>query len=139
MHIFLHPNLKFLNLISDLANKDDRPAIIFQLLLQFDLVLLGWNQFKLLCFILLFFFTFGWLLNRMAWSEIIVINLKYLIMILNRGRGTGEAGEARASPEFRGFTTEKFFASWKYEGGSFSCFTGKKLVPRPLIIIVDDI
>ena len=47
MHIFLHPNLKFLNLILDLANKDDRPAIIFQLLLQFDLVLLGWNQFKL--------------------------------------------------------------------------------------------
>ena len=46
MHIFLHPNLKFLNLISDLANKDDRPAIIFQLLLQFDLVLLGWNQVK---------------------------------------------------------------------------------------------
>ena len=34
----------------------------------------------------------------------------------NRGRWTGEAGEAgeaRASPEFRGFTTEKFFASWK--------------------------
>ena len=28
-----------------------------------------------------------------------------------RGRGTGEAGEARASPEFRGFTTEKFLAS----------------------------
>ena len=46
MHIFLHPNLKFLNLISDLANKDDRPAIIFQLLLQFDLVHLGWNQVK---------------------------------------------------------------------------------------------
>ena len=59
MHIFLHPNLKFLNLISDLANKDDRPAIIFQLLLQFDLVLLGWNQFKLLSFILISFFTFG--------------------------------------------------------------------------------
>ena len=30
---------------------------------------------------------------------------------MNRGRGTGEAGEARASPEFRGFTTGKFFAS----------------------------
>ena len=75
MHIFLHPNLKFLNLISDLANKDDRPAIIFQLLLQFDLVLLGWNQFNLLSFILIFF-TFGWLLNRMARSEIIVIKLK---------------------------------------------------------------
>ena len=43
-----------------------------------------------------------------------------------RGRGTGEPGEAGASPEFRGFTTEKFLASWIYEGGSFSCFTGKK-------------
>ena len=53
-------------------------------------------------------------------------------MLRYRGRGTGEAGEARASPEFRGFTAEKFFASWKYEGGSFSCFTGKKLVQRPL-------
>ena len=28
-----------------------------------------------------------------------------------RGRGTGEASEATASPEFRGFTTEKFLAS----------------------------
>ena len=48
-----------------------------------------------------------------------------------RGRGTGEAGEARASPEFRDFTTEKFLASRIYEGGNFSCFTGNKLVPRP--------
>ena len=47
----------------------------------------------------------------------------------NRGRGTGEAC---ASPEFRGFTTEKFLASWMYERGYFSCFTGKKLVPPPL-------
>ena len=30
---------------------------------------------------------------------------------ITRGRGTGEAGEATASPEFRGFTTEKFLAS----------------------------
>ena len=29
-------------------------------------------------------------------------------------------------------TTEKFLASWIYERGSFSCFTGKKLLPRPL-------
>ena len=36
---------------------------------------------------------------------------RYLEMIVHRGRGTGEAGEARASPEFRGFTTEKFLAS----------------------------
>ena len=28
-----------------------------------------------------------------------------------RGGGTGEAGEATASLEFRGFTTEKFLAS----------------------------
>ena len=27
---------------------------------------------------------------------------------LNRGVGTGEASEARASPEFRAFTVEKF-------------------------------
>ena len=53
---------------------------------------------------------------------------------MGRGVGTGETGEARASPEFRGFTTEKFLASWINEGGSFSCFTGKKLVPRPLNI-----
>ena len=49
-----------------------------------------------------------------------------------RGGGTGEAGEATASPEIRGFTTEKFVASWIYEKGNFSCFTGKKLVPPPL-------
>ena len=51
-----------------------------------------------------------------------------------RGGGTGEAGEATASPEFRGFTTEKCLASWMYEMGNFSCFTGKKLVPLPLIM-----
>ena len=27
--------------------------------------------------------------------------------IIHRGGGTGEAGEATASPEFRGFTAEK--------------------------------
>ena len=43
--------------------------------------------------------------------------------IISRGVGTGEASEARASPEIRGFTTEKFLASWIYEGGNFSCFT----------------
>ena len=48
---------------------------------------------------------------------------------LFRGVGTGEA---RASLEFRGFSTEKFLTSWIYEGGNFSCFTGKKLVPTPL-------
>ena len=53
---------------------------------------------------------------------------------LDRGVGTGEASEARASPEFRGFSTEKFLTSWIYEGGNFSCFTGKKLVPRPLVL-----
>ena len=53
-----------------------------------------------------------------------------------RGGGTGEAGEATASPEFRGFTTEKFLASWIYERGNFSCFTGKKLIPPPLAILV---
>ena len=36
------------------------------------------------------------------------------------GGGTREASEATASPEFRGFTTEKFLASWIYEGGNFS-------------------
>ena len=46
--------------------------------------------------------------------------------MLCRGGGTGEAGEATASMEFRGFTTEKFLASWMYERGNFSCFTGKK-------------
>ena len=46
----------------------------------------------------------------------------------------GRTGEATASPEFRGFTKEKFLASWIYERGNFSCFTGKKLVPPPLYI-----
>ena len=55
-----------------------------------------------------------------------------LFTIILRGGGTGEASEALASPEFRGFTTEKFLASWIYERGNFSCFTGKKLVPPPL-------
>ena len=49
-----------------------------------------------------------------------------------RGGGTGEAGEAAASPEFRAFTTDKFSASWIYEGENFLCFTGKKLVPTSL-------
>ena len=34
-----------------------------------------------------------------------------IIPPINRGGGTGEASEATASPEFRGFTTEKFLAS----------------------------
>ena len=45
---------------------------------------------------------------------------------LFRGVGT--------EPEFRGFSTEKFLTSWIYEGGNFLCFTGKKLVPTPLLI-----
>ena len=48
--------------------------------------------------------------------------LKYLIIqffAIYRGGGTGEASEALASPEFRGFTTEKFLASWIYERGNF--------------------
>ena len=49
-----------------------------------------------------------------------------------RGRGTGEASEATASPEFRGFITENFLTFWIYKEGSYSCFTGKKLVPRLL-------
>lgn len=48
------------------------------------------------------------------------------------GVGTGEASEALASQEIRGFTSEEFLASWLYEGGNLSCFTGKKLVPTPL-------
>ena len=48
-----------------------------------------------------------------------------------RGGGTGEA---TASLEFRGFTIEKFLASWIYERGNFLCFTGKKLIPTPLLI-----
>ena len=56
---------------------------------------------------------------------------------MNKGGGTGEAGEATASLKFRGFTTEKFLASWIYERGNFSCFTGKKLIPTPLVILPD--
>ena len=53
---------------------------------------------------------------------------------IHRGGGTGEAGEATASLEFKGITTEKFLASWMYERGNLSCFNGKKLVPPPLMI-----
>ena len=49
-----------------------------------------------------------------------------------RGGGTGEAREALASPEFRGFTTEKIFGILDIGKGKFSCFTGKMLVPPPL-------
>ena len=60
------------------------------------------------------------------------LKLQMLTFEICRGGGTGEASEARASPEIRGFTREKFLASWMYERGNFSCFTGKKLVPPPL-------
>ena len=39
------------------------------------------------------------------------VNPLSTIVYMYRGGGTGEAGEATASPEFRGFTTEKFLAS----------------------------
>ena len=45
------------------------------------------------------------------------IDNTYLLILIYRGGGTGEAGEATASPEFRGFTTEKFLASWIYMKG----------------------
>ena len=51
---------------------------------------------------------------------------------LARGVGTGEASEARASPEIRAFTRE-ILRSWICEVGNFLCFTGKKLVPTPLL------
>merc|ERR1711994_950402 len=65
-----------------------------------------------------------------------MISQQNIRKIRTRGGGTGEASEALASPEFRGFTTEKFLASWIYERGNFSCFTGKKLVPLPLKILL---
>ena len=52
--------------------------------------------------------------------------------LISRGGGTGEAREALASPEFRGFTTEKIFGILDIGKGKFSCFTGKMLVPPPL-------
>ena len=58
------------------------------------------------------------------------------IIIIYRGGGTGEAGEATASQEFRGFTTQKCLASWMYERGNISWFTGKKLVPPLSLSIV---
>ena len=39
------------------------------------------------------------------------IKISFIKTYVARGRGTGEASEATASPEFRGFTTEKFLAS----------------------------
>ena len=64
-------------------------------------------------------------------------NYKWISLVefydIYRGVGTGEADEALASSEFRGFTSEKFLASWTFEGGNFSGFTGKRLVLTPLI------
>ena len=42
---------------------------------------------------------------------IILLKKTFVKKPIIRGRGTGEAGEATASPEFRGVTTEKFLAS----------------------------
>ena len=39
------------------------------------------------------------------------IRILHIKVRISRGGGTGEASEATASPEFRGFTTEKFLAS----------------------------
>ena len=65
--------------------------------------------------------------------------LKEKIQKIKGYSGTCEASEAKASPEFRGFSTEKFLTSWIYEGGNFSCFTGKKLVPTPLHVVNEKI
>ena len=53
--------------------------------------------------------------NRLA------LHISFQKQYTNKSRGGG-TGEATASPEFRGFTTEKFLASWIYERGNFSCF-----------------
>ena len=46
-----------------------------------------------------------------------------------RGVGTGEASEARN----QSFYYREILRSWICEGGNFLCFTGKKLVPTPLL------
>ena len=69
---------------------------------------------------------------RSIFSKNLILMKSLKLELFYRGGGTGEAREALASPEFRGFTTEKFLASWIYERGKFSCFTGKKPVPPPL-------
>ena len=61
--------------------------------------------------------------------NICIINHNRII----RGGGTGEAREALASPELKGFTTEKIFGILDIGKGKFSCFTGKMLVPPPLL------
>ena len=52
-------------------------------------------------------------------------------MLIIRGGGTGEAGEATASPGFRGFTTEKFLASWIYKREIFHASPEKSSFRRP--------
>ena len=87
------------------------------------------------CFIL----TFDWKIQGLPKSKNRRKGIRKLwiaLYLITRGRGTGEASEATASPEFRGFTTEKFLTSWIYEEGSYSCFIGKKLVPRPLSMYI---
>ena len=70
--------------------------------------------------------------NILHGGQMMLVLPSHDLICITRGGGTGEAGEATASPELRDFTAEKFLASWMYESGNFSCFTGKKLIPPPL-------
>ena len=52
--------------------------------------------------------------------------------INNQGRRNRWSRWSNCFTGIQSFTTEKFLASWMYERGNFSCFTGKTLVPPPL-------
>ena len=68
------------------------------------------------------------------WS-IYLLSISYLDYLLAcRGVGTGEAGEAAASLEIRGWKCKKFSKLANLSGILFSCFTGNFTVPTPLNI-----
>ena len=81
--------------------------------------------------------------NQNGWDYILVdIRLpsfkfwKYIIECnILRGVGTGEAGEAAASPEIRGWKCKKFSKLANLSGIFFSCFTWNFTVPTPLKIL----
>ena len=95
---------------------------------QFLIVTVGISPFEFYICILIFTFvnTATEYFVSYPWLKIITQIIKHNLgnrmlgqarpnsitqVMIYRGRGTGEAGEACASPEFRGFTTEKFLAS----------------------------
>ena len=65
--------------------------------------------------------------------EVIVVSWKvFFTFIVIRGGGTGEAGEAAASPDFRGWLTNFLGKKCENRGIFYSCLTWNFTVPPPL-------